>query len=267
MFQSCGSSSIAVARITPPDAGHARIAFPRLQRTGRAFGVVVHRSKLQRAKDTAIAADAILRVEHRTAVFELDRRGEQDPERQRNARPDDASDGIEGALHRRLAISSQSATNRSAMRSSVKSDRTRATPAAPSRDRSGAIRKERFERAAQRRHVPGGTTRPVSPWRFTHGTPDGTLVLMTGSPAGHRFELHDAERFGSSDRRQHQHIGRMHPRLHIAVGQRTWKLERGAASRPPTPQPSMLSRIGPSPAMTTCTDNGDAALMSTSTPL
>ena len=29
---------------------------------------------------------------------------------------------------------------------------------------------------------PGGTTRPLSPWRFTHGTPEGRSVLTTGLP-------------------------------------------------------------------------------------
>ena len=57
----------------PPDARHARIVFSGLNRARARFGIDDHRAELQRVEAAAALADALLREEHRAAVFDLDR--------------------------------------------------------------------------------------------------------------------------------------------------------------------------------------------------
>jgi hypothetical protein len=59
----------------------------------------MHRPKLQRAKDPAVAANAILRVEDGPAILELDREREHAPDRSGNRQADRGKGDIEGAFH------------------------------------------------------------------------------------------------------------------------------------------------------------------------
>ena len=63
------------------DARDARIALDRLDRPDAGFRVRPHRSELERHERRAAEPDALLPEEHRAAVLDLDRRGEQRPER------------------------------------------------------------------------------------------------------------------------------------------------------------------------------------------
>ncbi len=83
MFQSCGSSSIAVARSTAPDARDARVAFRRLQRSDVALGVGHHRAELEHVEVSPALADARLPEEDGPGAVEPDRGRDDQPERRR----------------------------------------------------------------------------------------------------------------------------------------------------------------------------------------
>ena len=76
-----GSSSIACTAPTPDSASGA------------------HRAKLQRLERASAEADPLLRVEDRTAVLELDRGGEQQPQRRRDQQADAGEGDVKCAFH------------------------------------------------------------------------------------------------------------------------------------------------------------------------
>ena len=80
MFQSWGSSSIAVLRIQRPIITHA-VVLGRLYRARLHFRIRPHRPEFQSAEPATTATDAVLAIEHRAAVFEFDGGGQQQPER------------------------------------------------------------------------------------------------------------------------------------------------------------------------------------------
>ena len=72
------------------------------------------------------------------------------------------------------------ATVRAIIVSRVNSVSKRSRAASPIRRRSAASPANRCSAALSARLSPGGTVRPVTPSTFTHGTPVGSRVLITG---------------------------------------------------------------------------------------
>ena len=101
MFQSCGSSSIAVARMNRPmrvTRGSCSMAW-RAPIVASASGIIERNFKA--SKGCRRFADALLAEEHRAAVLELDDDGQDQPDRQRGQQADAREHDVERALHAR----------------------------------------------------------------------------------------------------------------------------------------------------------------------
>ncbi len=177
MFQSCGSSSIAVARMSRPMRVTRGSFSTRLHGADAGLGVRAHRAELQRVERAAAEADALLRVEHRPAVLQLDRRRRTDHSGAETSKPGAGERDVECALQRSVGVrvrasssahSDESLAHRAHRELALARARlagARAAPRAPDRRRAARSR--------------GGAPprRPAArPGRFslTHGTPVGT---------------------------------------------------------------------------------------------
>jgi hypothetical protein len=82
----------------PADASDAGVVRAGLQGADIALGVGNHRSELIRAEHAPALADALLRVEDRPAIFELDDRGQQQPQRRGSDEASAGEQDVERAL-------------------------------------------------------------------------------------------------------------------------------------------------------------------------
>ena len=106
-FQSCGSSSIDVRRITRP----TRVirASPRSTAKPGALplGVDDHRAELEQLEVLAVLADAHLPEQHRPAVLELRRERGDGQQRARDDEPEPRERDVERAVQRVPSAASQ----------------------------------------------------------------------------------------------------------------------------------------------------------------
>ncbi len=163
------------------------------------------------------------------------------------------------------ASSRHTATRRSPIAGIENSVRARASPSAPSRAAQGRIGREplRSRRGAPRRR-PTGTTSPAS---LTQGTPVGERRADHRLAAGHRLELHVAERFGARHRRQHEHVARDEERaqllvVHLARKAEARRTSLAAGELAPLFPHRTIAQQSPRPP-----SSGAAASMRTGTPL
>ena len=229
-----GSSSTACTAPTPDSAS------VRIERNFNAVEV------------PAAEADALLRVEDRTAVLELDRQAEEHPERRREQQPDAGERHVKRTFHacanpqkvshktepsvtsssrgsRRISFSPTSTSQLAAHRDEAvghrrieNSVRARASPSAPRRDASAGSAASRAIAARSAPTSPDGHDEPgcVDP-----GHAGRERRADHGLAAGHRLELHVAERLGARHRGQHEHVARDEERAQLLVVHLSGKAE------------------------------------------
>ena len=159
----CSTAAAARRTRSRGAAAHARdprIVDGRLHRAGEPLGIDHHRSELVGGEDAAVPADALLREEHRPAVFELD------ADRDQQRRPARTRSGRRPRPRCRTArLTPHAAATSSITCACAATCRSRANSSAATRARRPSHRARRsigqaHDRAASAAASPGATSTP-----------------------------------------------------------------------------------------------------------